>query len=393
MNLKKLILNNSGIKIFSVILAVSLWLYIYFLYGAAISKSASIQIQTLNISESYQATLNNNFISITYRAPARIIDQAEKKIRATMDLSGIGPGTYKIKPVLTHPKEVEIESSSSEEILVTIEKVVTKEFTVKALKKGTLPPGVISGEVVLSPAKISVNGLESIVSSINEVVVEINIEENVSSDIYGSSEVKIINKNNEVVDKVNLSSRIISFHIPIISSDITKSVPVIPQYKGNPESVIKSVNVTPQIITIRGKGEILSKITSIFTEDIDIDKLNKNTIFNVNLILPEGVKRESENTRISIEIIVEEEIIKTFEDVQVKIINLNEDLQATLSINSITIVINGRKSIIEKLNSIEAFIDLSGLKPGEYSINVKIKNIPSTITYKLYPEKIKVTIH
>jgi YbbR domain-containing protein len=392
MNLKKLILNNSGIKIFSVILAISLWLYIYFLYGAAISKSASIQIQTLNISESYQATLNNNFISITYRAPARIIDQAEKKIRATMDLSGIGPGTYKIKPVLTHPKEVEIESSNSEEILVTIEKVITKEFTIKAIKKGVLLSGIISGEAVLNPAKISINGLESLVNSINEVIVEINIE-NASSDIYGSSEVKIIDKNNETVDKINLSNRIINFHIPITSSDITKSVPVIPQYKGNPESIIKSINVTPQIITIRGKGEILSKITSLFTENIDIDKLNKNTTFYVNLILPEGVKRESENNKITVEIIVEEEIIKTFEDVQIKIINLNEDLEAILSINSITIVINGRKSIIDELDSIEAFIDLSGLKSGEHSINVQIKNIPNTITYKLYPEKIKVTIH
>ena len=104
-NIKKAITNNLGLKIFALILSILLWCYIYFVYGAKINKTASIQVQVTNVPQDLSVSLSNNYIDVVFAAPVRIIEQVEKNIRIVMDLSGIGPGTFTRKINVEAPKE------------------------------------------------------------------------------------------------------------------------------------------------------------------------------------------------------------------------------------------------------------------------------------------------
>jgi YbbR domain-containing protein len=388
-NIKKAITNNLGLKIFALILSILLWCYIYFVYGAKINKTASIQVQVTNVPQDLSVSLSNNYINVTFAAPARIAEQVEKNIRIVMDLSGIGPGTFTRKINVEAPKEAEIISINPDEIEITIERIITKEFSIRGVINGSVANGNIIGKPEIIPQVVTVQGVESIVNSVKEAIVEINVD-GATSDIYGSSEIKLINKSNERIEDLIMSSRIASFHVPVISSDLTKFVPVIPKFKGYPKLAIKEVKITPQIVKITGKGEIISKISSIETEPINIDGLSENISINNNLILPEGLKVEP--ISVKVEITVEAEITVAFDNVLVKTINLKDGLKASLDVETVKIVITGRSSIVENVKSLEAQLDLNGLDTGEYILSVKIKNIPDSLYVRIYPEKINVKI-
>jgi YbbR domain-containing protein len=306
-----------------------------------------------------------------------------------MDLSGIGPGTFTRKINVEAPKEAEIISINPDEIEITIERIITKEFSIRGVINGSVANGNIIGKPEIIPQVVTVQGVESIVNSVKEAIVEINVD-GATSDIYGSSEIKLLNKSNEHIEDLIMSSRIASFHVPVISSDLTKFVPVIPKFKGYPKLAIKEVKITPQIVKITGKGEIISKISSIETEPINIDGLSENISINNNLILPEGLKVEP--ISVKVEITVEAEITVAFDNVLVKTINLKDGLKASLDVETVKIVITGRSSIVENVKSLEAQLDLNGLDTGEYILSVKIKNIPDSLYVRIYPEKINVKI-
>ena len=389
MNIKKAITNNLGLKIFALILSILLWCYIYFVYGAKINKTASIQVQVTNVPQDLSVSLSNNYINVTFAAPARIAEQVEKNIRIIMDLSNIGPGTFTRKINIVTPKEVEIISVKPDEIELSVEKIITKEFPIRGVMNGKLANGNIIGKPEITPQIVTVQGVESIVNSIKEATVEINID-NATSDIYGSSEIKLINKSNDQIEDLIMSSRIASFHVPVISSDVTKFVPVIPEFNGYSKLSIKEVKITPQIAKITGKGEIISKISSIETEPINIEGLSRNISVNSKLKTLEGLKIEPSS--VTVEISVEEEITVTFDNISVHTINLKEGLKASLDVETVKVIITGRKSILESIKSIEAQLDLKGLDAGEYILSVSIKNIPNSIYIRIYPEKINVKI-
>jgi YbbR domain-containing protein len=388
-NIKKAITNNLGLKIFALILSILLWCYIYFVYGAKINKTASIQVQVTNVPQDLSVSLSNNYINVTFAAPARIAEQVEKNIRIIMDLSNIGPGTFTRKINIVTPKEVEIISVKPDEIELSVEKIITKEFPIRGVMNGKLANGNIIGKPEITPQIVTVQGVESIVNSIKEATVEINID-NATSDIYGSSEIKLINKSNDQIEDLIMSSRIASFHVPVISSDVTKFVPVIPEFNGYSKLSIKEVKITPQIAKITGKGEIISKISSIETEPINIEGLSRNISVNSKLKTLEGLKIEPSS--VTVEISVEEEITVTFDNISVHTINLKEGLKASLDVETVKVIITGRKSILESIKSIEAQLDLKGLDAGEYILSVSIKNIPNSIYIRIYPEKINVKI-
>ena len=378
-----------SLKILALILSILLWFYIYFVYGAKINKTASIQVQLINVPQDLSVNLSSNYIDVVFAAPVRIIEQVEKNIRIVMDLSGIGPGTFTRKINVEAPKEAEIISINPDEIEITIERIITKEFSIRGVINGSVANGNIIGKPEIIPQVVTVQGVESIVNSVKEAIVEINVD-GATSDIYGSSEIKLINKSNERIEDLIMSSRIASFHVPVISSDLTKFVPVIPKFKGYPKLAIKEVKITPQIVKITGKGEIISKISSIETEPINIDGLSENISINNNLILPEGLKVEP--ISVKVEITVEAEITVAFDNVLVKTINLKDGLKASLDVETVKIVITGRSSIVENVKSLEAQLDLNGLDTGEYILSVKIKNIPDSLYVRIYPEKINVKI-
>lgn len=389
MNLKKIIYHNLAFKIASVILAILLWLYIYFVFGAKTTKTATIKIQVEGLQPSYEVTLSQDDIQVTFSAPIQQIEQIEKNIRASLDLSSIGPGKYSKKPKLILPKDTTILLQSPSEIEVNVESIITKEFNIKPSLKGKIQPGISLGEVTLNPGKISLKGTATILQNIT-VVVDIDIT-NATSDLDGYAEIKIMNTKNEEITSIPVPSKAVRFHVPILSTEIVKTVPIIPNFIGSSPSAILSFLLNPAMVTIKGNAKELESIHSINTLPIDLSLVKSDAIVDIGLIFPTGVKKTKPEEKVTATIKTEEIITKVIPNLKIQVRN-NLFHTIILSSDLCQITVIGRKSLIEKLSIPTIFIDLKNTTKGSHEFLLENTQIPEGIILQINPKKIEVKI-
>jgi YbbR domain-containing protein len=389
MNLKKVVKNNLAFKITAIVLAILLWFYVFYVFGAKATKTAQIQIQVEGLNPSYEVSLNQSIIRVTFAAPIQQIEQVEKNIRATMDLSNIGPGIYNRRPKLITPKEVEIIMTDPSSIEVTVESIISKDFPIKPTLKGKLQPGTMLGDVLLTPDKISLTGTNTALQNVTATI-EIDIS-NAVSDLFGYAEIKVLNNKNEAVDNVTLSAKAVKFHIPIITSDITKTVPIVPNFIGTSRLAILSFSFTPPMITIRGSVKALESIQSLSSGPIDLSQLQENTTGEVEIILPTGIKREKETGKIKFTVQVEEIVTRTLANQKIQVRN-NPFKTFVLSQETCNVTIIGRKSLVDNLQNVTVYVDLKNGKMGINEQPLLIQDIPQGLFLQCTPLKIEVKI-
>jgi len=389
MNLKKTIYNNLAFKIVAVLLAILLWLYVYFVFGAKTTKTASIKIQVEGLNPAYEVSLSQDNVQVTFSAPIQQIEQIEKSIRATMDLSNIGPGKFNKKPKIVTPKDTTILLQSPAEIEVNVESIMTKEFTIKPSFKGKIQPGTTLGEIDLKPSKLSLKGTATLLKDIS-VVVEIDVS-NAVSDLFGYAEVKIFNLKNEEIKTIPIPSKAVYFHIPILSTDIVKTVPIIPDFIGSAPYAILSFSINPTMITLKGNAKDLETIQSIKTKPIDLSLINENSTMEVNLVLPTGVKQEKIDEMIVISLKTEPIITRTIPNVTIQLKN-NSFASVLMAFEQCQVTLIGRKSLIEKMTIPSIFVDLKNATIGTKEYVLQSSELPLGIFLQVTPKKMEIKI-
>jgi YbbR domain-containing protein len=389
--LKLWLSHNFALKCTSVLLALMLWSYIFFVFGVRIEKKITIQIQFTNISEQYLVQVDQNYIEVRFSAPANAIDQAEKNIRAVIDMAGYSSGSYAKEPILSFPRGIVIENISPSIMEVKLEQIVSREILVRPQLKGELMKGNIMGNIDLNPEYVIVKGPENQVNQITEAVVTIDIS-NANADIFSSIEAVLLNQQQEIIDNLEINQRIIKVYVPVISSNVSKIVPIIPRFKGNPLFRIKSVQIIPPLVTLRGNGAVLESITSAYTEAIAIEGLKESGTFNLVLAPIADVLLDIPEGGYQIQIQLEEDIEVVFNEVSIKILHLSKDLEAYFLEDKIQVRLYGPKDILSKITKLEAVIDASKWSIGEHLGKIELLQLPGEIIAHIFPQKIKVKV-
>ena len=389
---KKWLTHNLGLKIVSLVLSFFLWMYVYYVFGSRMTKFAYIQVQVADIQSNYHVRLNPSRIKVTYNGPMQLIETAEKELRAILELpEDISPGTYQRKPTLTSPKNIDIIEINPELIEVTIEKMIAKDFKIETNVIGKPKSSNIVGEIKLSPNTITIQASETTIGLIKKVMIDLDVTD-ASSDIFGSAEIKVLDEKNQEIKDVQLSEHVISFQINIFTSDLTKTVPVIPKLVGTTTWMITGIAITPQVVTIKGPSAVLEKITSLSTESIDINLLKGTLEKEIELIVPEQVEITETNTKFRIKITTEEIVTIQLKDIPVQILPANHKKMITLSDNKVNIAITGKKSVVEGWQKFQIFVNIEKLLNGEHTVIVQINQVPPECTIQIFPPKISVKI-
>ena len=221
----------------------------------------------------------------------------------------------------------------------------------------------------------------------------VNIDiSNANADIFSSIEVILINEQQELIDNLEINQRIIKVYVPVISSNVSKIVPIVPRFQGKPLYRIKSVQITPPLVTIRGNGAILEGISSAFTEAVNIDGLKESSTFNLVLTPIAEVILDIPESGYKIQIQVEEDVEMIFDAVNLKIVNLSKGLEAIFQNEGIQIRLYGPKSILSKITKLETIIDASQWSAGEHLGEIELLQLPGEIISHIFPQKIKVKV-
>ena len=385
----KLLTNNLGLKIVSVLVAVAVWLVVVNLDNPDKTQSFTIPIEVKNDEvlasqgKVYEVYRESDKATIYVTGKRTLMETlSPSDFKATADLSQINyekSGDIKEIPVevtaVRHEKDLTINQKTNN-MLITIEDLSTKQFNISGDPQGTPAEGYAVGEVTVNPSLIKISGPQSVVSRVNRVAATINVE-GATSDVSDSVAPVLYDENNEVIDpaRLTMSHERVTVGVQMLG---TKEVPVRCLTTGEPLDGYQFIHTeqAPERIVIKGLPTVLNIDDAINLTGAMGDV--ENSIDITPYVEALGVMlRNPEENKIAVRAIVERLEVKSFElpvaDIEVR--NLDEDYELKFGTGTITVQVRGRGEELTDFTAegITATLDLEGIEPGDHNMEVQLK--------------------
>lgn len=287
--------NDRKVIILSVIVAIIMWGYVMTTTNPSLSKTVRnvpLIITNLNDiqSDGYEVVDRDELptISVTVEGARDVLmDVSADNLVASVTVASIDEGIKSINLKIDSPAGVKVLKKEPNQINLKLEKVIEKQLSVDLEVTDDIKDGKILEVNENSPTEITVKGLRTVVDSVEKIVASVDDEDYLNGKIHNIP-VKAYDKDNKEVTDVVLSAKEVSVSY-IVST--TKEVEIKAQSSA-PLSGYSLISLTtvPTKVIIKGQNDIISKIDSIETEEIDISTLKKTTTGEVELNLPDGVE-------------------------------------------------------------------------------------------------------
>jgi len=375
---------DSTLKIFSVVAAILIWLYVVDVQNPEIEltyRGIPVSFINSNYIEQFGLTvINESTQAIDVRIKGRrkvLAEISSSSIKAIADLSGFNrEGEFYV------PVQVQLPDSSlividkkPYNISVQLDKLIQVQKTITVIPNGQPAESYIVSEPVVTPNIVTLKGPSTIINTVNDVRADVNLD-GVSEDVVVQSVIKVYDKNGkEIVDR-NVVKDVDSVEVAYNVLKV-KSVPVVPVFTGtlpaDDLTIVKS-EVIPSHIKIAGKNTLLDGITQIKTQNINLNSIDNDTEIEIPINMPEGVKDVDNITSAKVRIDVEKVITKSIQVKNISAANIPKGYSYQLLTNSIDVTVKGYKSRMEALDDskLSAVVDLKNLEDGQHEVPVTI---------------------
>ena len=220
------------------------------------------------------------------------------------------------------------------------------------------------------------------------------VKQEVGETILKDVSLKAYNEKGEVIDVEIVPSKI-DVQIELTSPSKELPIKVIPTGNVVFGKAISSINISETKVLVYGDEETLNKLQYIPLK-VDVDELNSNRQYKLELTKPVGVKTMSVNN-VTVDITLEKSSEIKLNDVNIEYKNLNDSYAVQgFSQDDISVDINltGVKSVIESITAedVSAYLDLKGYGEGEYEVEVKVEGKDVKVQYVPMTKKVKIKI-
>lgn len=331
--MKKKLLNNLGLKIISIVLAIVFWLVVMNVSDYSMTvKIEDIPVQQLNgevleeLDQVYDVA-SGDTVDIIVRGRRSVVSRLGKDdFIATADLSTMSI-TNTVQIFVT-PKSGSLEDEISisyvdNTMKLNLEDKVVTPLPIKVKTEGEPADGYAVGEIEVKPNIVNVEGPKSAVDKITEVRATVNVS-GVNTSCEKETIIELYDAYGELIhnDKIFVSQNNIKLNISVYP---VKNVAVHVSTIGTAGTGydVAQIVYQPQTIQIAGPKEKIDKITSIEIDDLSVSGLTENfeTMINVNDYLPEDVFVVGENKDIAVSVTIEKLESVTY-DINVRDITL-----------------------------------------------------------------------
>ena len=231
----------------------------------------------------------------------------------TPNLNELGTGKHMITLQVTGLPSGVKGTVSPETVEIMIEKKATVELPVSVnVNRANLPGAYKSGQALVSPARVTISGPESLINQVENVLATVTVPENTKADYTSSVAVQALDATGKPL-ALKVEPEQVQVRVPITMN--SKRVPLVltttgsagSQYTYQLKSDIKEV-------TILGAQEVLDRLTAIPVV-VDVSQMIKTTTQAVKLTLPTGVDSVTPEN-ISVEVVVTPTTTQTTETTQ-----------------------------------------------------------------------------
>lgn len=384
------------LKIFSVVFAFLLWMFVVNIDNPVIKKSFSdVPVDMLNeqvlddLNQTYKIQ-DGDTVSFTVKGKKSVVDRLKKSdFRVTADvaaMSDVHAILIKVEP-LRYKEQLDIDTGGAT-VKVVLEDLKNDQIPVVVETKGKPAKGYTVSSRTAAPNLVSVSGPKSVISQIKQIVVTVDVT-GMKKDVTMTKTAKCYDEDGDLVsqDRIQLDTSQIKVKIGLSK---TKTVPFYVETKGKPAKgyALGSIDYEPKQIEITGNEDDLEKVKRIDLTSFDIDGSTKSlekTIKASDIKLPDGisfVKSEDQIGDIVIRANIEKRKERTLiiDTSQITLINNVKNYDVTFEDRIIRVKISGLKSVVDKIvtKDLNPKINMELYEPGTHTVQVqltKIKNM------------------
>ncbi len=303
--IKEMILNDFGLKVFSLLSAMVLW----FLVTSFNDPITTMQVMnvTVKLQHTNLITDRNEVFSVeddsdvipvvTITAPRSIVDNLKAdNVIATADVANMQEdGSIPITLTTNiYSREIASIRGSTEFVRLRIEDSSTKTLTLGVDTIGQPAAGYVLGSVSPEQNQIRISGARSLVSSVDQARVTVDItdaRDNISTYV----EVLLYDNEGDTVASTHLSMNLYSVKV---NAEIlpTAEVPITWSVRGEPAEgceLTGEASVAPETVLVAAPERVLKKVDAIEIPagQLNITGLTSDLTKTVNIadFLPDGV--------------------------------------------------------------------------------------------------------
>ncbi len=174
-------------------------------------------------------------------------------------------------------------------------------------------------------------------------------------------------------------------------------VPVRPAVEGDPAPGFVAGDMTsqPSSVEVIGPESRVKQLTAATTEPVSLTGQRETVFDTVTIGVSDSAVRlvEPMSARVTVEI-VPAPVERVVSGVPIRWRNLNAGLTARVAPQTATVTVRGRRQALEDMRTetIDAFVDLAGLGPGQYNLQVQFDPTESFGVSATEPAVVQVTI-
>jgi len=318
----------------------------------------------------------------------------------TLDLVGLTEGMHKVQIKYTQSvNSINYKLDPSTATIIIYPKVSeTKTLKTDVLNQDELDPKLVIENISIDRDDVIIKGAEHTLKEVANVKALIDINNLVDPE-EGEITLKSIpliayNETGDVVEVELVPSKVDAV-ITIASPQKTVPIKVTPVGELASGKAIKEIELSESTIVIYGEQTLIDEINYVPIE-IDIDGLSSDKEYNVTIEKPVGVN-ETSISNVTVDVSLDEEITKEYEDIIVTPENLGDGLKVTALSEEdafITVAVKGTESSLENfdVSTISAYIDLDGFGVGEFDVDVIVEGDDETLVYTPKVKKVSIKI-
>lgn len=296
---------------------------------------------------------------------------------ATIDVAKQAAGSYDLPVSVTSKVAgVEIRRVSPKRVAVIVESVIKKTVPVVVKFTGRAGNELVADTPVINPDKVEITGAKSVIADLTQVLAPIKLDDETAT-ISRTVALVALDSSGKEIPQVTISPPEVLVTVPLVKSGKIKAVGVQATITGTPAAGywVKSVALTPSVVSVTGNVDVLEALTAIPTQSISVAGLSADKTVQVELQLPSGITLSDSTKKITAKITVEK--TSTTKSITPELVykDVDSSLQvSSTSPTSITAQVSGPTSQLAAMSdsSVKINLEMSAYKSaGTYSITIK----------------------
>ena len=303
---------NVNLKLFSVFLALLLWLIVFNISNPEQKGSRNVELNILNqdvfSSENKTWEVDRESITISYTVRSNRASTVQASdFNVYIDLNDYSiTGSVPVYVELKNPEN----AASIQDIVarpsvvhVSVEDLQRKKFTLTTHRQGKEEEGYVVASIHTEPDTIYATGPESSIGRISSVGLPINVE-GLNKTSSGREKVVFYDANGKTIDSlenITLSQEEVDYTIVVHKK---KNLQLSINATGIPQSgySLESLEISPKTISVSGNESLLENISSIDLPALDISGTNSDVskVYSLEDYLTKGLSLAEPNNSVTV---------------------------------------------------------------------------------------------